>query len=220
MDSTPTPNDSDSFWSHLEPLDEFEKIASDLEEFSIPDDAYRQIKSLHLALVEKAHQLTQAEHELERQKQELELVRRDLVSLRLQKSQETAAVRLERLVNVDRKRNTDDALDTDSPNHEQVSATRVDSEVLDSHSAEVEDSASEHEISRFQKSAQMLREKSEIISAVFVELDQMVRDLNRQQELMEDLRVDQSSNSADELNRVTHKLKKRFRRLSRQINLQ
>ena len=158
--------------------------------------------------------------ELEQQKQELELVRRDLVSLRLQKSQETAASRLEKLVRSDLNRGAIDSEDGALTSDADSSTSRNEPQVLDSGSEDAVRTPQDQEISRFQKSAQMLREKSEIISAVFVELDQMVRDLNRQQELMEDVQVNQNSQSADELNRVTHKLKKRFRRLSKQINLQ
>ena len=58
---------------------------------------------------------------------------------------------------------------------------------------------------RFDSSAKQLREKSEVLSAVFVELDQMVRDLDRQQELLEKIQVDRDSNSASEFELVNKK---------------
>lgn len=78
---------------------------------------------------------------------------------------------------------------------------------------------SEREVSRLQQSAEDLRAKSEVISAVFVELDQMVRELGRQQELLAKLPLSKNSDhSTQELQRVSDKLKRRFHRLSRQIN--
>ncbi len=72
---------------------------------------------------------------------------------------------------------------------------------------------------RFDSSAKQLREKSEVLSAVFVELDQMVRDLDRQQELLEKIQVDRDSNSASEFELVNKKLKRRFNRISKKISV-
>ena len=72
---------------------------------------------------------------------------------------------------------------------------------------------------RFDSSAKQLREKSEVLSAVFVELDQMVRDLDRQQELLEKIQVDRDSNSANEFELVNKKLKRRFNRISKKISV-
>lgn len=71
---------------------------------------------------------------------------------------------------------------------------------------------------RLKNSAKLLREKSEFLSAVFVELDQMVRDLDRQQKLLEQIRVGNSSQSTTEFQEVSDKVKKRFHRISRQIH--
>lgn len=78
---------------------------------------------------------------------------------------------------------------------------------------------SDEELARFRNSVRDLKEKSEVISAVFVELDQMVRDLNRQQELLDEMNLSPNSNSSRELSTVNHQLKRRFRRLSRQIKI-
>lgn len=72
---------------------------------------------------------------------------------------------------------------------------------------------------RFNSSAKQLREKSEVLSAVFVELDEMVRDLDRQQELLEKIQVDRDSNSANEFELVNKKLKRRFNRISKKISV-
>lgn len=72
---------------------------------------------------------------------------------------------------------------------------------------------------RFNSSAKQLREKSEVLSAVFVELDQMVRDLDRQQELLEKIQVDRDSISASEFELVNKKLKRRFNRISKKISV-
>ena len=78
----------------------------------------------------------------------------------------------------------------------------------------------EPEISkRLSNSAKQLREKSEVLSAVFVELDQMVRDLDRQQELLEKIQVDRDSLSASEFELVNKKLKRRFNRISKKISV-
>lgn len=72
---------------------------------------------------------------------------------------------------------------------------------------------------RLSSSAEQLREKSEVLSAVFVELDQMVRDLDRQQELLEKIQVDRDSLSASEFELVNKKLKRRFNRISKKISV-
>lgn len=71
---------------------------------------------------------------------------------------------------------------------------------------------------RLQKSAADLREKSEVISAVFVELDQMVRDLGRQQELLDQIQVNQNPRSIEEFKKISEKLRKRFRRLTHRVS--
>ncbi|MEE2639963.1 MAG: hypothetical protein VX768_05000 [Planctomycetota bacterium] len=76
------------------------------------------------------------------------------------------------------------------------------------------------EIDRLQQSVHQLREKSEVISTVFVELDLMVRDIHRQQELLESMQISRNHHSTQEFQLVSEKVKRRFQKISRQIQLQ
>ena len=185
---------------------------------------------------------------MEQQRQDLDLLRRNLESRLFQQSKDAVEARLDRLLGSHRKSHSaadlvEKSTEAASADSEVIDFVPIEDEWLtEAASIEpnetfaietpAEDSVSnqnqkskqrnsEGEVIRLQQSAEDLRAKSEVISAVFVELDQMVRELGRQQELLAKLPLSKNSDhSTQELQRVSDKLKRRFHRLSKQINYQ
>lgn len=81
----------------------------------------------------------------------------------------------------------------------------------------LQDNQQNDEVNRLQLSAKKLKVKSEVLSAVFIELDQVVRELTRQQVLIDKLSLERDSSAVNEFQTVSHNLQRRFKRLSRQV---
>lgn len=206
-------------WSEFERLDELVEFQNKMDEMTIPDNAYRQIKELNQTLIQFARELVDAKNQLDEEVREFELAKKNFESTRIQLARETTENRLDRILYVERQ------IANGNPVEPAIDFVEIEAEDLLDPSADHEErvklveSEDPAEIERIQKSAETLKAKSEVISAVFVELDHMVRDLNRQQELLKELKVNQPSVSATELDQVNDKLRRRFRRLSKQIKV-
>jgi hypothetical protein len=223
-------------WTQFEKLDAFGNDSQDPEQIEIPDITYRQIRELNEALISKANEIAAREIALEQRIQEYRDEKQQFDTIRMDQSRSQNEQRLDMILRSERGMPLSlNQLSTElkgsnleptgfqelDGNHESGEATTQNHFAIgEKRSGETGTrSTGNADVNRLHQSAVGLREKSEFIAAVFDELNLVVRDLNRQQELLEQSQINQTSQPEDEFQMINDAVKRRFGRISEKIGL-